>query len=102
MSGKIRQRGTRERACVGDRGGQRKATFKRNISERLYVCKRDGVEEKGRDSSISGTLSTFERFVTGERIMEAVKWGCVNVPGVEEHDVGQPTSQCVKIKRLNK
>lgn len=47
-------------------------------------------------------LSTFERFVTGERIMEAVKWGCVNMPGVEEHDVGQPTSQSLEIKRLNK
>lgn len=47
-------------------------------------------------------LSTFERFVTGERIMEAVKWGCVNMPGVEEHGVGQPASQPPEIKRLNK
>lgn len=37
-------------------------------------------------------LSTFERFVTVERIMVAVKWGCVNMPGVEEYDVGHPTS----------
>lgn len=58
--------------------------------------------ERERNRSISGILSTFERFVTGERIMETVKWGCVNMPGVEEHDVGQPTSQCVKIKRQNK
>lgn len=55
-----------------------------------------------RYGSISGTLSTFERFVTGERIMEAMKQGCVIMPGVEEHDVGQPTSQPVKIKRQNK
>lgn len=47
-------------------------------------------------------LSTFERFVTEERIMEAVKWGCVNMSGVEEHDVGQPASQPPEIKRLNK
>lgn len=46
---------------------------------------------------ISGTLSTFKRFVTRERIMKAVKWGFVNMPAVEEHDVGQPTSQSVKI-----
>lgn len=41
-------------------------------------------------------LSTFERFVTVERIMKAVKWGCVNMPGDEERDVGQPTSQSHK------
>lgn len=34
--------------------------------------------------------------------MEAVKWGCVNMPGVEEYDVGHPTSQSLKIKKLNK
>lgn len=55
----------------------------------LCGCKRDRNEERGRNGSISGVLSTFERFVTGERIMEAVKWGCVKMLGVEEHDVCQ-------------
>lgn len=68
----------------------------------LCVCKRDGVEERKRNGSSSGTLSTFERFDTGERIFEAVKWGCVNMPVVEEQDVGQLASQFPKIKRPNK
>lgn len=75
----------------------------RNIIERLCVCKRDGVEEREREMAASLVCcQPFERFVTGERIMEAVKWGCVNMPVVEEHDVGQPTSQSLEIKRLNK
>lgn len=52
-----------------------RATFVRNIIEYLCVCKRDGVEGRERNGRISGMLSTFERFVTRERIMEAVKWG---------------------------
>lgn len=67
----------------------------------LCVCKRDRVEEREGNGSSSGTLSTFERFVTGERIMEAVKWGCVNMPGVEEQDVGRPASHFPEIKRPN-
>lgn len=37
-------------------------------------------------------LSNFGRFVTGERIMEAVKWGWVNMLAIEKHDVGPPAS----------
>lgn len=29
--------------------------------------------------------------------MTAVKWGCVNMPAAEEHDVGWAASQSVKI-----
>ena len=70
----------------------------------VYVYVREGELNKGseRNGSSSGMLSTFERFVTGERIMKAVKWGCVNMLGGEEHNVGQPASQSLKIKRLNK
>lgn len=64
----------------------------------------DLKEGGGRNvSSSSGMLSTFERFVTVERITEAVKWGCVNMPAVEEHRVGLPANftASTKIKRLN-
>lgn len=44
------------------------------------------VEKNG---SGSGALSTFERFVTGTRIIEAMKWACANMPAVEEQDVGR-------------
>lgn len=66
------------------------------------MCVEERRREREGNGSSSGMLSTFERFVTGERIMEAVKWGCVNMPGVEEHVVGQPASWSPKIKRLNK
>jgi len=59
-------------------------------------------KERERNGSSSGMLSTFERFVTGERIMETVKWGCVNMPAAEEHDVGLLASQSPEIKRPNK
>lgn len=54
----------------------------------MYVREMEWKKERERNCSISGRLSTFERFVTGERIMTAVKWGCVNMPAVEEDDVG--------------
>lgn len=47
-------------------------------------------------------LSTFERFVTRERIIEAVKWACVNMPAVKEHGVVLPASQSPKVKSPNK
>lgn len=59
-------------------------------------------KEGERNGSSSAMLSTFVRFVTGERIMEAVKWGCVNMLAIEEHAAGLPVSQSPKIKRLNK
>lgn len=69
-------------------GTDRKATLHRNVIEHLCVCKRDGFEERERNCSNSAMLSTFERFVTGERIMKAVKWGYINMPAAEEHNVG--------------
>lgn len=54
----------------------------------MYVREMESKKERERNCSISGRLSTFERFVTGERIMKALKWGCVNMPAVEEDDVG--------------
>lgn len=58
------------------------------MSVYVYVREMELKKERERNCSISGALSTFKRFVTGERIMKAVKWGCVNMPAVEEHDVG--------------
>lgn len=82
----MREVGSRS-VCELETEGDRKATLQRNVIERLCLCKR--VEERERERNcISGTLSTFKRFVTRERIMKAVKWGFVNMPAVEEHDVG--------------
>ena len=62
------------------------------------------MEENERERNVSSScmLSTFERFVTREGIMEAVKWACVNMPAVKEHGVVLPASQSPKVKSPNK
>jgi len=61
--------------CIGDR--ERRRQREGGQSECLFVGEMD-LRETKRNGSISVVPSTFERFVTGE----AVKWGCVNAPGV--------------------
>lgn len=67
----------------------RKATVQRNVIERLCVCKRDGVDEwEGEIAASLLRCQPLRDLLPGERIMKAVKWGCVNMPAVEERDVG--------------
>lgn len=77
-------------AVAGDRGNDRKATLHRTVMECLCVCKRARwrLKEEKRNCSNCDTLLPFERFVTGERIIKAVKLGCFNMPAVEEYDWG--------------